>query len=358
MPMNTYHLTSKVNLNILILDILKRRTDPEHRITQQDILNELRQRYAIKIDRRTITNQYSYLRELGYDVFSDTHGCCLMNPEFRAADLRLMVDLIHASSILTDEEKKKLSARLMPLGRKPAELITLSPADKITPGTADPLSLTPQTQHHSSRISKALPEIESAIEKRRMLSFFDNILSFDGRLTRTTLNSNIVSPYLTLIEQNHYYLIAYDETSKRLRSFRIDRMSDIYLLRKPRTELHSLPEYREGLNLHKIRACIHDSDPASLVLLRMQAAHRDALTERIGENYRIESIRKSPQGNGMSELLVRVHVPAADVLNWALRYPDEIEVLEPVSLRQQICLKAQRTLQLYRQGGDSEDMYA
>lgn len=346
MPMNTYHLISKVNLNILILDILKRRTDPEHRITQQDILNELRQRYNIKIDRRTITNQYSYLRELGYDIFSDTHGCCLMNPEFRAADLRLMTDLIQASSILTEQEKQKLIAKFKPLGRKPADKITLDPAD--------PVRITPQIQHYESRISKALPEIEAAIEKRRMLSFFDNILSFDGRLTRTTLNSYIVSPYLTLVEQNHYYLIAYDETSKSLRSFRIDRMSDIYLLRKPRTELHSLPDYHEG----QIHACIHGTDPASLVLLRMQAAHRDALIERIGGNFRIESISKDPQGDGMSELLVRVHAPAADVLTWALCYPDEIEVLEPVSLRQQIYSKAQRTLQLYQHTEDSEDMYA
>ena len=49
-----YGTANKKMLNMLILDILKRYSDEEHHLTQQEVMKLLKREYGMECDRRSI----------------------------------------------------------------------------------------------------------------------------------------------------------------------------------------------------------------------------------------------------------------------------------------------------------------
>jgi hypothetical protein len=68
---------NKKMLNMLILEILEKYTDGDHRLTQQEILRLLKDNYDVECDRRSVRNNAEYLIDLGYDISLDD-GYCLL----------------------------------------------------------------------------------------------------------------------------------------------------------------------------------------------------------------------------------------------------------------------------------------
>ncbi|WP_370752714.1 hypothetical protein [Ruminococcus sp.] len=55
-------------LIINILDILKKYTDENHRLSQKDIIEILDREYCMKIDRKSVKRNLMNLIEFGYDI--------------------------------------------------------------------------------------------------------------------------------------------------------------------------------------------------------------------------------------------------------------------------------------------------
>ena len=63
-----YTKQPKKLLILNILDILKRYTDAEHRLSQRDILELLETEYSMKADRKAIKRNLTYLIDFGYPL--------------------------------------------------------------------------------------------------------------------------------------------------------------------------------------------------------------------------------------------------------------------------------------------------
>ncbi len=59
---------NKRMVNLLIPEILREETDPEHRITQQEIMRLLKVRCGVECDRRTAKSNIDYLKDCDYDI--------------------------------------------------------------------------------------------------------------------------------------------------------------------------------------------------------------------------------------------------------------------------------------------------
>ena len=84
-----YGTANKKMLNMLILDILKRYSDEEHHLTQQEVMKLLKREYGMECDRRSVKNNVDYLNELGYEIPYDD-GYWLVTREFEDAELRVL----------------------------------------------------------------------------------------------------------------------------------------------------------------------------------------------------------------------------------------------------------------------------
>ena len=66
--MDVYARDNKKMLNMLILEILKKYTDADHRLTQQEIIDLLKLNYGTECDRRSIRNNIRSLKDMGYEI--------------------------------------------------------------------------------------------------------------------------------------------------------------------------------------------------------------------------------------------------------------------------------------------------
>ena len=67
---------------MLILDILEKFSDEDHRLTKQEIIRLLKANYDMECNRRSIKNNIQYLNELIGDAIDTTKGYYLMEREF------------------------------------------------------------------------------------------------------------------------------------------------------------------------------------------------------------------------------------------------------------------------------------
>lgn len=51
-----------------ILDILRKHTDEDHRLSQQQIQNLMKSEYGMKVDRKTVRRNLSKLMEYGFPI--------------------------------------------------------------------------------------------------------------------------------------------------------------------------------------------------------------------------------------------------------------------------------------------------
>ena len=106
-----YGTANKKMLNMLILDILKRYSDEEHHLTQQEVMKLLKREYGMECDRRSVKNNVEYLNELGYEIPYDD-GYWLVTREFEDAELRVLIDSVLSSKSITNKQAKELISKL------------------------------------------------------------------------------------------------------------------------------------------------------------------------------------------------------------------------------------------------------
>ncbi len=80
-------------LNMRILEILRKYTDEDHSLTQQEIIRLLGVNYGMECDRRSVKNNILSLKELGYDI-SMEKGYRLLSREFDDSELRILIDSV------------------------------------------------------------------------------------------------------------------------------------------------------------------------------------------------------------------------------------------------------------------------
>ena len=102
-----YTIPPKKMVTINILDILKKYSDMDHRLTQQDIADILKKEYYMDVDRKTIKRNLMNLLDLncGIDYTeisrkdekgNDTTICTdwYIQREFTDSELRLLIDSV------------------------------------------------------------------------------------------------------------------------------------------------------------------------------------------------------------------------------------------------------------------------
>ena len=86
---------------LYILEILKRYSDADHRLTQQDIIRYMEKDYGAVCDRKTISRNIGDLMEAGYEIEHDRQGYYFDGRAFEDSELRLLIDSVMASRYIS-----------------------------------------------------------------------------------------------------------------------------------------------------------------------------------------------------------------------------------------------------------------
>lgn len=314
-----YATGNKKMLNMLILEILRKYSDENHALTQQEIIRLLDKNYGMECDRRSVKNNILYLKELGYDI-SMEKGYRLMDREFDDAELRILIDSVLFSKSISTRQAKGLIKKLQDMASnffnaKVSHVCNLPDLPRTT----------------NKQAMYALDTINDAISEHKKISFTYNIMGTDFKLHPKREEPYIVNPYQVVANNGRFYLIGNYDKYDNVGHYRVDKMTDVRMLNVKAKPMKEIPELADGLNLpkHMAEHIYMFSGPSITVHLRTTADMMSELTDWFGTDFRILS------QNG-DEITARITCNENAISYWALQYGPYVEILKPESLRNQL----------------------
>ena len=318
-----------------IIDILKKYTDMDHRLSQAEIVDILKKEYMMDVDRKTVKRNLMNLVEMGMDIeYSETtkmfpnkktgeleetsiYTDWYMNREFSDSELRLLIDSLLFSKNIPYSQCKKLIEKLKGLSniyfeKKVAHICNL-----------------PDNQPRNKELFYTIDVLDEAISHNKKVSFVYNCYGTDGKLHPRRGEPYIINPYQMVATNGKYYLICNYDKYNEISNYRVDRITDIKILDEPAKPLSRFA--RGGLNLpkHMAEHIYMFSGEASKVKFKAKTYIVDQIVEWFGTDVKLTPVSDE-------ECIAEVRVNREAFFYWAMQYGMHIEVTEPLDIRERI----------------------
>ena len=333
-----------------LLDLLRKHTDQQHRLTAKQMLALLESEYGIKLNRRTLKCYLDELVEAGYPLNYTsrkryhTDGSVelvqtnwYLDPQFEPSEVRLLIDLIHAVPTLPPQICSNLKRKLV----------------KIAPPTArEMLSQDIIKYLHRPPAQQMLFTVDmicDAIRHNCMVQFkYCSCAFVDGEIIlkpRTKADGKerlyLVSPYGIVVSNGRYYLVCCKEPHTEIAHYRIDRITDIELLPQLlRVPLEELQVSADEFPRHPAERLYMYAGKSVACKIRISQAILGDVIDWFGED---ADISEEPDGN----LLVSISAHPTAMKHWVMQYGGAVELLEPQSLRAEIGENIRQLKDLY-----------
>lgn len=328
---------AKKMLIMNILDILKRYTDEEHKLSQKQIMDILWSDYDMAADRKTVARNLSNLMAAGYPIecrddvartyinkqgkketsyiLSDFY----LERDFTDAELRLLIDSLLFSKHIPYRQCKELVEKLEGLSNKyfSAHVKHVHTMTGIT------------TQNN--QLFWTIEILDEAIEKGLQVAFNYNNYGTDKKMhprknPEGTVREFVVNPYQMAATNGRYYLICNYDGKPNLANCRLDRITNIRLLdtpAKPKEQvqggkLFSLPK-------HMAEHLYMFSGESVPVTFRMNKDVLNDVIDWFGTDVAFFDETES-------EVTARVTVNKRAMRYWARQYCGTVKLLSPPDL--------------------------
>ena len=210
---------------LYIMKILQENTDEDHPMTASEIIKELNL-YDITAERKSIYSDIALLREFGIDIVTqekNPKGFFVGSRDFQLAELKLMVDAVQSSHIISKNKSADLVKKLSKFTSRAQAKHLLNRQVYQT-----------ERKTINEQVYYAINEIHQAINTNRQIAFkyfdYDNqkrlVYRRQGALYQAT-------PVTLCWDNDRYYLIVYSEKYKNFTHYRVDRMHYVEVLDAP-----------------------------------------------------------------------------------------------------------------------------
>ncbi len=328
---------TKKMLNMLILDILRKHSDSEHPLQQQDIIDLLESEYGAACERRAVKSNIVSLREMGFKI-AEKQGYYLAEREFTDAELRLLIDSVFTSGAVTDKEAHGLVKKLEKFANR-----------YFTSHVSHMHSASSGKNTDNQQVMESIAAIDTAISKGKKISFSYVQYGIDLKLHPKRDMKYTVSPYQMISTRGKYYLIGNFDGYENISHYRLDRIKDVEILRENRRPMRDFRGYENGFDVAKYLAehIYMYAGESEHVTFRTDEGMIDALVDTFGKDMRIRLGDKD-------EIIVTLKSNPDAFFFWALQYGQNVEVLEPAELRERIRRTAYEMYKKHKGSGREE----
>lgn len=209
---------------LYIRDYLRKYTDKEHPKSATDIKEFLASK-GIKADRKTIYNdilrlQMDFQEPIEYN--KQKLGYYITQPQFTAKELRMLVDCVQLSSLITKEESCDLVEKILGLG-------TVYSKENLEKNTRKRTDI----NKPESSVFQNIETINEAISHRKKIRFRFVFPTLERDTSNNSVSDEliIVNPkYIRSVNGYYYLVVSPDERHDHNYGVSIDRMADIKIL--------------------------------------------------------------------------------------------------------------------------------
>ena len=226
------------NQKMKILYLMKaflEETDEEHVMSMKDILSYL-ESYGIKAERKSIYDDVEALKVFGFDIIIKKEkpgGYYLASRDFELPELKLLVDAVQASKFITTRKSNELIKKLETLASKyeaKSMQRQVYVANRI------------KTMNES--VYYTVDDIHNAISAGKKIVFQYCEWTTDKKLIpRKNGELYDVSPWSLVWDDENYYLIGFDNVSKVVKHYRVDKIKNIKLRNEKREGKEHFEKY-------------------------------------------------------------------------------------------------------------------
>lgn len=300
---------------LYILEILKRETNEDHRISQKDLLSKLENDYDMRLERKSITRHINDLIDAGYDIISD-NGYYLATREFENSELRLIIDSLLFSKNIPQKQCKELIKKL------------LSFSDRYFDASVKHITTLPARKTDNGQIFYTIGILDEAITQKKKVSFYYTEYRTDKKPHRKRAERYVVNPYQIAATNSRYYLICSTDKHDNISHYRLDHMEGAEILEETARPIQEITGQEYGLDLpkHMAEHIYMFSGESKRVTFRADLKIVDQIIDWFGTDITFTNETDTTVD-------ASVIVNEAAMFCWLLQYGSNVEVLSPQSLR-------------------------
>ena len=338
---------------LYILQILRKYTDQNHTMTQQQIADRLKSDYGLEVNRSTVKRNVTDLIDAGYDIqytevvrshvdrrtgekeenviYTDLY----YEHDFTESELRMLIDGLLFSRSVPYRQRKQLIDKL---GKLSSSYFNQR-MNHVHCMSAD----SPQNPELFHTIDVLDEAIASGKQVRITYGYYGTDMKLhksrnpDGTEKRQTLN-----PYQMVASEGRYYLICNNDHHDSVANYRIDRIMNVELSDtpvKPRSQVVGL---EDGLNLqdYVYQNLNMFSGKAEKVEFVIPASAVSVVIDFFGKH-----VSFAPQEDG--RVACRLMVSREAMKRWAVQFSGTARVVSPPELVEEIQAEIRKAAALY-----------
>ncbi len=303
---------------IRVLQILKKYSDYNHPMLQEDIAEKLEQDYGITLERKAISRNINLLREAGYEIEHIRSGFYLDEREFEDSELRMLIDGVLSSKYITAKHSKDLIEKLCGMSNK-----------YFRSHVRHIYSVNDWSKTDNQALFYNIELIDDAIENGVQLKFDYNKYGVDKKLHKSSTNR--VTPYQLILHNQRYYLMSYNEHWCNITFYRVDHITNMEIDERAATPITEIDGYKSGID-YKNFACampyMYTDEPKNIELLASKGIV-DQIIDWFGTDVKITETDKDT-------VAVTIKASPLAMEHWAMQYINYVEVIKPAELRDKI----------------------
>lgn len=320
-----------------ILDILRRYSDADHRLSQKDIIDILRTEYDMAADRKAVKRNLMDLIDFGYDleysesvrrnkageeetVYTDWY----LNRDFSDAELRLLIDSLLFAGHIPYSRCRELIGKLEGL------------SSRYFSTRVRHVRNLPEDRPQNAELFYTIEILDEAIERNRQVTFRYGDYGTDRKLHLREDGDGkpkeyLVNPYQMAATNGRYYLIANVDKYGNVSHFRLDRIRGIELTDAPAKPQRNVAGLEHGLDLpkHMAEHIYMFSGESGQVTMWTSPGMAGELIDWFGSGVTFYDETED-------SVLARVTANLQAMRFWALQYAPYVTILEPRSLAEEV----------------------
>ncbi len=345
----------------LALQILMQDTDEDHILSAEDICDEL-QKLGIDAERRSI---YSDIRSINkallmideridYEtaekmleedesqktiVYDEKKkGFYVRQRHFDYDDIRLLAECVYSAKFLAKGQTDRLVGVV-------SEFVSAYQAETIQHSAF----LTDRVKTNNKSVINNIAAINEAMKKTathkpQKISFKylkASINDVSQQVERRGGIRYIVSPYELLISDGNYYLLAFDDESQKMKTYRVDRMKDV----RPEEEPRDGADAFHAVDMQNYTKRTFGMFGGKTEHVRIQMIHPllDTAIERFGNGPDVSYSRMDD-----THFWVSANVDISDqFFGWLLGFGRRVKLLEPQNVVEQFKTYMDKIREIY-----------
>ena len=316
---------------LYVMDYLRTYSDENHPVKLKDIADAMTAK-DIYTTRKALYDDFAALEEYGFEVIraDNTYTYFFGNPLFEFAELKLLMDIIYASSFVSEKKSQALIDKLKTF------------CSTHQRGQLSRQMLTVGIKSKNESVLYSVDSISEAIMTDRQISFkyVDYATSDGNKHYRHGGEAYIRSPFHMIYSDNQYYLLCYNYEKKRMEHLRIDRMENVTILDEKRHGHGRFNTKRIRNYTKTLFSMFVDSDKTTDVTIRFTNNLRGVVYDRFGD------VMTNPIDARHFTITVPV-VVNPQFFGWVLGFGNQAILMRPKSVQKQLYEYLQCITSLY-----------